>query len=212
MKGSYVIRTLVAEPMPLVRAGLVACLSKEDDIDVLAGLEGASQVITMSCQLRPHVAVIGAELPERDGFSVASDLHRMLPALRVLILAVHRNPCEVRRAAAAHVAGIVVRDAAPEIVAEAVRSVSKGTKVIDPDLAFAALSMSDNPLTSREIDALRCAAEGATTAEIARCLGLSVGTVRNYVSRAIAKTGARNRVDAIRIAEGSGWLYTPGPV
>jgi two-component system response regulator DesR len=166
----------------------------------------------MSRKLKPHVVVVGAELPERDGFSVASELHGMLPACRVLILTARRNPCEVRRAAAVHAAGIIVLDAATDFLAEAIRRVSKGTKVIDPDLAFAALSMGENPLTPREIDALKCASEGATTAEIAKCLGLSVGTVRNYVSRAIAKTGARNRVDAIRIAEGSGWLYASGQV
>ena len=106
----------------------------------------------------------------------------------------------------AHASGFVVRDAAPDFITEAVRRAARGRKVIDPDLAFAALNAAKNPLTTRELEALRLAAQGATTAEIARDLCLSVGTVRNYLSRAIAKTDARNRVDAIRIAIGAGWL------
>jgi len=112
----------------------------------------------------------------------------------------------VRRAAAACATGLVVSDAAPDVLADAVRQVARGIKVIDPDLAFAALATADNPLTPRELDTLRYAAQGATCAEIARELYLSVGTVRNYLSRVITKTGARNRIDAIRIAQGSGWI------
>jgi len=117
-----------------------------------------------------------------------------------------RDPASLRRAVAAHATGFVGRDVAPEFMAEAVRRVARGKKVIDPELAFAALNTVKNPLTARELDALRLAAEGATTAEIARDLCLSVGTVRNYLSRAITKTGGRNRVDAIRIAISAGWF------
>jgi two-component system response regulator DesR len=99
-----------------------------------------------------------------------------------------------------------VRDVAPEFITEAVRRVARGKKVVDPDLAFAALNTARNPLTDRELDVLRLASEGSTTAEIAGHLCLSVGTVRNYLSRAITKTGGRNRVDAIRIAVGAGWF------
>jgi two-component system, NarL family, response regulator DesR len=107
---------------------------------------------------------------------------------------------------AAPATSFVVRDVAPDFMAEAVRRVAKGKKVVDPELAFAALHTATNPLTDRELDVLRLVAEGSTTAEIAGHLCLSVGTVRNYLSRAVTKTGGRNRVDAIRIADGSGWF------
>jgi two-component system, NarL family, response regulator DesR len=185
---------------------MVACLDGEGDIEVLAELERGDQVVPMARALAPHVAILGTNLTGKDGFTVAAELHAAVPECQALIISSERSPCVVRRAAEAHAAGVVVCDAATESLTEAVRRVAKGTKVVDPELAFAALNMADNPLTPREIDALRYAAQGATSAEIATQLCLSVGTVRNYVSRAIAKTGGRNRVDAIRIAELSGWL------
>jgi two-component system response regulator DesR len=133
-------------------------------------------------------------------------LHGALPSCHSLIIGERHDPSVVRRAVAAHATGVVAREATLEHITGAIRRAAKGRKVIDPDLAFAALNAAQNPLTSREIDALRQAAEGATTAEIAERLSLTVGTVRNYLSRSITKTAARNRVDAIRIASGSGWL------
>jgi len=201
-----VIRTLIAEQTSLIRAGLVAFLSSAGDIEVIAELQHGDQVVSASRALRPDVAVLAAALPGTSGFAAARALHTELPSCRSLIMSEQRDPAGLRRAVAAHATGFVVRDVAAESIAEAVRRVASGKKVIDPELAFAALNAGPNPLTSRELDALRLAAEGATTAEIARDLYLSVGTVRNYLSRAITKTGARNRVDAIRIAVGAGWL------
>jgi two-component system response regulator DesR len=201
-----VIRTLIAEQTSLIRAGLVAFLSCSDDIEVVAELQRGDQVVPASRALLPDVAVLAAALPGADGFATARALHAELPSCHSLIMGDQRDPAGLRRAVAAHASGFVVRDAAPDFITEAVRRVARGRKVIDPDLAFAALNAAKNPLTSRELDALRLAAQGATTAEIARDLCLSVGTVRNYLSRAIAKTDARNRVDAIRIAVGAGWL------
>jgi two-component system response regulator DesR len=201
-----VIRTLIAEQTSLIRAGLVAFLSCSDDIEVVAELQRGDQVVPASRALLPDVAVLAAALPGADGFAAARALHAELPSCYSLIMGDQRDPAGLRRAVAAHASGFVVRDAAPDFITEAVRRVARGRKVIDPDLAFAALNAAKNPLTSRELDALRLAAQGATTAEIARDLCLSVGTVRNYLSRAIAKTDARNRVDAIRIAVGAGWL------
>ena len=200
------IRTLIAEQTSLIRAGLVAFLSCSDDIEVVAELQRGDQVVPASRALLPDVAVLAAALPGADGFAAARALHAELPSCHSLIMGDQRDPAGLRRAVAAHASGFVVRDAAPDFITEAVRRVARGRKVIDPDLAFAALNAARNPLTSRELDALRLAAQGATTAEIARDLCLSVGTVRNYLSRAIAKTDARNRVDAIRIAVGAGWL------
>lgn len=200
------IRTLIAEQTSLIRAGLVAFLSCADDIEVVAELQRGDQVVPVSRALLPDVAVLAAALPGADGFAAARALHAQLPSCHSLIMGDQCDPAGLRRAVAAHASGFVVRDAAPDFITEAVRRVARGRKVIDPDLAFAALNAAKNPLTSRELDALRLAAQGATTAEIARDLCLSVGTVRNYLSRAIAKTDARNRVDAIRIAVGAGWL------
>lgn len=200
------IRTLIAEQTALIRAGLVAFLSCADDIEVIAELQHGDDVVSASRALLPDVAVLGASLPGADGFAAARALHAELPTCHSLIMSDQRDPAGVRRAVAAHAIGFVVRDAPPDFLTEAVRRAAGGRKVIDPDLAFAALSAEENPLTSRELDALGLAAKGATTAEIAMDLCLSVGTVRNYLSRAIAKTGARNRVDAIRIAGGAGWI------
>jgi two-component system response regulator DesR len=200
------IRTLIAEQTSLIRAGLVAFLSCAGDIDVIVELRRGDQVVSASLAFRPDVAVLAAALPGADGFAAARALHAELPSCRSLIMGEQRDPASVRRAVAAHATGFVARDVAPEFMAEAVRRVARGKKVIDPELAFAALNTVKNPLTARELDALRLAAEGATTAEIAGDLCLSVGTVRNYLSRAITKTGGRNRVDAIRIATGAGWF------
>jgi len=201
-----VIRTLIAEQTCIIRAGLVAFLSCADDIKVIAELQRGDDVVSASRALLPDVAVLGASLPGADGFAAARALHAELPTCHSLIMSDQRDPAGVRRAVAAHATGFVVRDAPPDFLTEAVRRAAGGKKVIDPDLAFAALNAEENPLTSRELDALRLAAQGATTTEIATELCLSAGTVRNYLSRAIAKTGARNRVDAIRIVTSAGWL------
>jgi two-component system, NarL family, response regulator DesR len=201
-----VIKTLIAEQSCLIRAGLVALLSGADGIEVVAELQRGDQVVPASLVLQPDVAVLAAVLPGLDGFAAARALHAELPSCNSLIMSAQRDPAHLRRAVASHAVGFIVKDASPDFIAEAVRRVARGRKVIDPDLAFAALNATENPLTPRELDALRLAGEGATTAEIATKLCLSVGTVRNYLSRAIIKTGARNRVDAIRIATCSGWF------
>lgn len=205
------IRTLIAEQTSLIRAGLVALLTHTADIEVVAELQHGDEVLATCKALHPDVAVLAAALPGTDGFSAARALYVHLPACHSLIIGERREPVCARRAAAAKAAGFIVRDAAADFLIEAIRRAARGRKVIDPDLAFAALSAKENPLTSRELDTLRLAAEGATTAEIATSLCLSLGTVRNYLSRAIAKIGARNRVDAIRIADRSGWFEAVPP-
>lgn len=200
------IRTLIAEQSSLIRVGLIAVLSRADDIEVIAELERGDQVVPASRALLPDVAVLAATLPGLDGFATARALHAELPSCHSLIMSEQRAPSHLRRAVAAHAVGFIVRDAPPDFIADTIRRAAKGRKVIDPDLAFAALNAAENPLTARELETLRLAGKGDTTAEIAKELCLSVGTVRNYLSRAITKTGARNRVDAIRIAAGAGWF------
>jgi two-component system response regulator DesR len=200
------IKTLIAEQVSLIRAGLVALVSGTDDIEVVAEVQCGAQALCASHALCPDVAVLSADLPETDGYDAARILHEEMPGCRTLIIGDQRDPVSLLKAVDAHAVGFVPRNAAPDDIISAIRGAATGRKVVDPELAFAALNAARNPLTSRELDALRLAAAGATTAEIAGDLYLAVGTVRNYLSRVIMKTGARNRVDAIRIAADAGWL------
>ena len=200
------IRTLIADRMALIRAGLVACISRERDIRVVAELDRREPVLPTVATLGPDVAVIDDGIAAADGFVIIHDLHDAVPSCHTLIMATQPCPCDLRRAVAAHAAGFVRKDADPVSISQAIRRVAQGMKALDPDLAFDALDALVNPLTSRETDVLRLAAAGASTAEIARQLCLTTGTVRNHISAIITKTGARNRVDVIRIANRCGWL------
>lgn len=196
------IRTFVAEPTTLTREGLVALLSREHDIDLIATVQRAEEVVSAARALKPDVVLLAAAFPGHDGIDIARALRAALPESRCAILSSGRRLRDVQRAIAAQVHGFLVHDCPAEILTEAIRQLASGNKVIDPGPALGAPC----PLTSREAEALKAAAQGSTTAEIAASLFLTAGTVRNYLSRAIAKTGARNRVGAIRIAEESGWL------
>jgi two-component system, NarL family, response regulator DesR len=200
------IRTVVAEDLRLVRAGLVALLASETDIEVVADLAIIDQVVPVALAARPDVLVLDLDAWQEEGITAIRELHERLPACRTLALTCVGNPGYVRDALAAHALGCIVKDARPDRLVEGIRCVAKGQPVIDPELTLAALLCTDSPLTPRELDVLRIAAEGASAHEIASRLFLSVGTVRNYLSGVIRKTGARNRVDAIRIATESGWL------
>jgi two-component system response regulator DesR len=192
--------------MALIRVGLVACISPERDIEVVAELDRCAAVLPTVAALRPDVAVIDDGIAAADGFAVVRDVHDAAPSCRTLIMATHPCTRDLRRAVAAHAAGFVCKDADPEAIRQAIRQVAQGLKALDSDLAFAALDAPLNPLTGRETDVLRLAAVGASTAEIARQLCLATGTVRNHISAVITKTGARNRVDVIRLADRCGWL------
>lgn len=202
------IRTLIAERAALVRVGLTALLDNEPDIRVVAGLDRPDLVLPAACASLPDVAVLDEGMAGCDGFAMTRALHKAVPACGLIIMADGRNPCELQEAVAAGADGFVVKDSPPGTITEAIRRVAGGGKALDPDLAFSALDSLANPLTPREADILRLAAQGASTPEIASELCLSVGTVHNYMSRVIGKTCARNRVDAIRIADRAGWLGT----
>ena len=201
-----VIRTVIAERIALIRAGLVACISAERDIEVVAELDRPEPVLPTVSSLRPDVAIIDDGIAGHDGFAVIQALHTITPSCHTLIMASRPNPGDLRRAVAAHAAGFVLKDTSPENISEAIRQVARGQKALDPGLAYATLDAPANPMTPRECDVLRLAAGGASTAEIAGHLCLTAGTVRNHISSIITKTGARNRVDAIRIAGHLGWL------
>jgi two-component system, NarL family, response regulator DesR len=196
------IRILIAEPMTLTREGLVAVLGREGDFDVAAVARHGEEVARMALAVRPDVALLAAAFPGQDGIVVSSALRKAVPDCRCAMLGASWRSGDMQRAAGAGVRGFLLCDSPVEFLTDAVRQIAGGRQVVDPRLSFGAQC----PLTTREADALRAAAQGASTAEIAGVLCLSEGTVRNYLSRAIAKTGARNRVDAIRIAAESGWL------
>jgi two-component system, NarL family, response regulator DesR len=201
-----VIRTVIAERIALIRAGLVACIAAERDIEVVAELDRREPVLPTISSLRPDVAIIDDDIAGPDGFAVIQALHTITPSCHTLIMASRPSPGDLRKAVAAHAAGFVLKDTSPENISEAIRQVARGMKALDPDLAFATLDTPASPMTPRECDVLRLAAGGASTADIAGQLCLTAGTVRNHISSIIIKFGARNRVDAIRIADRSGWL------
>ena len=201
-----VIKVLIAEDVHMVRGALVALLRLESDIEVVAEVAGGNDIMPTARSTQPDVAVIDIDLPGKDGLTAAAELHEQLPNCRTLILTSLGRPGTLRRALAAKVGGFLLKDAPPDKLASAIRDVSIGRRVVDSDLALAAWDTADCPLTGREIEVLRMAADGANAVDIASRLYLSAGTVRNYLTTAVTKLNARNRVDAIRIAKESGWL------
>jgi two-component system, NarL family, response regulator DesR len=201
-----VIKVLLAEDMNMVRGALVALLELEPDIDVLVETASGDEIVPLALMYRPDVAVLDIDLPGTDGLTAAAELYERLPGCRSLILTSLGRPGHLRRALSAHVAGFILKDAPPDRLAEAIRAVASGCRVIDPQLAVAAWDSTESPLTPRESEVLRLAAGGAEVAEIAARLHLSVGTVRNYLTTVVTKLNARNRVDAIRIARQGDWL------
>jgi two-component system, NarL family, response regulator DesR len=200
------VRILIAEDMRILRETLAALLGLEDDLEIVAELASGDQIVPAALQHRPDVAMIDIDLPGTDGLTAAAELHRLLPECRTLILTGLGRPGTLRRALAAHVSGFVVKDAPSQELVDAVRRVAAGERVIDAKLALAALETAGNPLSAREAEVLKRHATGASAAEIAAEMHLSYGTVRNYLASAVTKLGARNRVDAARIAEEAGWL------
>jgi two-component system response regulator DesR len=164
------------------------------------------EVVAAARAATPDVALLDIEMPGLDGLAAAAALAAEVPSCRVLMLTTFGRPGYLRRAMEAGALGFVVKDAPAEQLAEAVRRVARGERVVDPALAAATLAGGASPLTGRERDVLVAARDGATVADIAGKLFLSEGTVRNYLSAAIAKTGVRNRVEAVRAADQRGWL------
>ena len=200
------IKVMVAEDMHIVRGALVALLRLESDIEVVAEVASGNDILPMARSAGAQVAIIDIDLPGKDGLTAAKELEEHLPECRTLILTSLGRPGTLRRALAAKVGGFLLKDAPPDKLANAVRGVVAGRRMVDGDLALAAWDSVDCPLTGREVDVLRLTAEGYGTVEVAAQLYLSAGTVRNYLTNVVAKLNARNRVDAIRIATDSGWL------
>jgi two-component system response regulator DesR len=201
-----VIRVVLAESLTLYGGALVALLSYERDIQVVASLRTDADVLGAVIRTRADVAVVDVDMPGRDGFALSRRLHEQAPRCKVLVLTGTVSPGALRRALEAHAKGLVDKDAPASWLAESIRRVAGGERVVDPKLAIAALETDDHTLTQRELEVLRRAAQGESVREIAARLCLSDGTVRNYLSKIIGKLGARNRIDAIRIVRDSGWL------
>ncbi|WP_225849562.1 response regulator transcription factor [Streptomyces sp. HPF1205] len=200
------IRVLLAEDQGMMRGALALLLGLEDDIEVVAQVAAGDRVVEEALAARPDVALLDIEMPGRGGLDAAAELRERLPSCRVLILTTFGRPGYLRRAMEAGASGFLVKDGPVEDLADAIRRVLRGERVIDPDLAAAALSTGPSPLTPREQDVLNAAADGATVADIAARVFLSESTVRNYLSAAIGKTGTRNRMEAVRTARQNGWL------
>jgi two-component system, NarL family, response regulator DesR len=204
--GSAPIRLLLADDQALVRGALAALLALEPDLEVVAEVGRGDDVVAEARQARPDVALIDVEMPGLDGISATAALRAALPACRVLVVTTFGRPGYLRRAMAAGASGFVVKDTPARQLADAVRRVAAGLRVVDPTLAAETLAAGENPLTPRETDVLRAAGDGGTVADIAAALHLSEGTVRNHLSAAIGKTGARTRAEAVRLAGINGWL------
>ena len=200
------IKVLLADDQHLVRGALAALLTLEGDIEVVAEVGRGDELVPAAVESGAEVALVDVEMPGLDGLAATAALHSAMPSCRVLILTTFGRPGYLRRAMEAGALGFMVKDAPPEQLADAIRRVAMGERVVDPVLAAESLAGGANPLTGREQDVLAAARGGATVADIARKLYLSEGTVRNYLSSAIAKTGTRNRVEAVIHAEQHGWL------
>jgi two-component system response regulator DesR len=200
------VRLLLADDQEMVRQALGTLLDLEDDFEVVASVGRGDEIVAAAREHRPDVALLDIEMPGLDGLAAAAVLAAQVPDCRVVMLTTFGRAGYLRRAMEAGAVGFVVKDAPADALADAIRRVVKGERVVDPALAVATLAAGESPLTARERDVLITARTGATIAEIATRLYLSEGTVRNYVSAAIAKTGGRNRVEAVRIADDRGWL------
>ena len=203
--GHKAIRVIVAEDQGMVLGALAALLEIEGDISVVAKARNGKEALTAVLTHKPDVFITDIEMPEMTGLDVAAELKRRRCATRVIILTTFARAGYLRRALEAGASGYLLKDMRAEELADAVRRVQQGLRVIDPELATEAWAEPD-PLTDRERQVLRLAGDGMASGDIAVKLGLSEGTVRNYLSEAISKLGANNRVEAARIARTKGWL------
>ncbi len=200
------IRVLLAEDQTMVRTALASLLNLEPDIEVVAQVSRGDEVAGAAVASAPDVALLDIEMPGATGLDAADELRRALPGCRVLILTTFGRPGYLRRAMEGGAAGFLLKDTPAGELAAAIRRAVAGERVVDPGLAAAALSQGESPLTPREHEVLLASREHATVADLASALYLSPGTVRNHLSSAMQKLDARNRAEAVRVAEEQGWL------
>ncbi|MEV4095560.1 response regulator transcription factor [Streptosporangium saharense] len=200
------IRVLLVEDQAMVRGALASLLGLEPDIEVVGEAASGHEALRVALETRPDVVLLDIEMPGGDGITAGAGIREALPGCQVMILTTFGRPGYLRRAMEAGAVAFLVKDSPARELAAAIRRVRAGERVIDPGLAAAALSAGPNPLSPRERDVLAAAADGSTVGDIALNLHLSEGTVRNYLSSAIQKTQARNRIEAVRRAQAQGWL------
>ena len=200
------IRVLIAEDQTMLRGALAALLDLESDITVIAQAVNGREALKMARENPPDIIVTDIEMPERSGLELAADLKLADSKARVIILTTFARPGYLRRALDAGARGYLLKERPVSELSEAIRRVHAGLRAIDPALAADAWAVDDDPLSDRERQILKQAGEGRSSSEIANDLRLSEGTVRNYLSEAITKLGATNRIDAARIARSRGWL------
>ncbi|MBD0693476.1 response regulator transcription factor [Streptomyces sp. CBMA123] len=200
------VRVLLADDEHLIRGALAALLSLEDDIEVVAQAGSGPEALAMARSHRPDIAVLDLQMPGKDGIEVASELRRLLPECRCMIVTGHGRPGYLKRALEVGVRGFLPKTVSAADLAGIIRTVRSGGRYVDPELAADAISAGETPLTPRETDVLELAADGTPIAEIAERAALSQGTVRNYLSSAATKLGAENRHAAVRIAREHGWI------
>ncbi|GGP09687.1 response regulator transcription factor [Nonomuraea glycinis] len=196
-------RVLLADDEHLIRGAIAALLDLEEGIEVVAQVGRGDEVLAAVAEHRPDVAVLDIEMPGMDGLSAAEQISSLC---KIVILTSLGRPGYLRRAMAAGVSGFLGKDASAEELAMAIHKVQSGGRYLDAELAAAAMAAGDSPLTDRERDALRLAGDGHTISRIAAELHLTEGTVRNYLSSAMTKLNAQNRLEAIRTAQRMGWL------
>jgi len=201
-----VIRLVLADDQALVRGALAALLALEADLEVVGEVGRGDEVVEAAVRGQADVVLVDVEMPGLDGIAATAALRRALPSCRVLVVTTFGRPGYLRRAVEAGASGFVVKDTPARQLAEAVRRVHAGLRVLDPALAEESLVSGASPLTARETDVLRAARDGGTVADVAAVLHLSEGTVRNHLSAAIGKTGARTRAEAVKLAQDRGWL------
>ena len=206
MSERSTIRLLLADDQALVRGALSALLNLEPDLEVVVEVGSGDAVLPAVLEHRPDVALLDVEMPGLDGIAATAEVRRHAPDTRVLIVTTFGRPGYLRRAIQAGASGFVVKDTPAGQLADAVRRVHAGLRVVDPALATDSLLAGESPLTARETEVLQAARDGSPVAAIAARLFLSEGTVRNHLSSAIGKTGAANRAEAVLTAEGNGWL------
>lgn len=200
------VRLLLADDQALVRGALAALLGLEEDLEVVAEVGRGDDVVAAAREHDVDVALLDVEMPGMDGLAAAAALRAELPDVAVVIVTTFGRPGYLRTALRAGALGFVVKDTPAKALAQAVRDVRAGRRVVDPALAADSLVAGESPLTQREADVLRAARGGATVADLAAGLFLSAGTVRNHLSSAIGKTGSRTRAEAVAVADGNGWL------
>ncbi|WP_407320417.1 response regulator transcription factor [Isoptericola halotolerans] len=200
------IRIVLADDETLIRDAVAQLLDLEDDLDVIAVASSGTEAVAVVRHHAPDVAVLDLQMPGADGIEVAEAVREEVPGCGIVIVTGHGRPGHLKKALGAGVRGFLPKTVSATVLAAAIRQVASGGRYVDPELAADAIAAGDSPLTAREADVLELAADGAPVEEIADRAALAPGTVRNYLSSAVAKLGVTNRHEAVRVARAKGWV------